>query len=69
MLNCAYHIKIFYKKNINLCSKYKSLDKSLVKLQELITICHKNIYHTQKCQQQANNKGVKCINYALDNKV
>ena len=46
--NCGYHPRIFYKKGIIFCFKSKSVDKHLMKLQELITVYKKNLYHAQK---------------------
>ena len=46
-LNYSYHFPIFYKENIDLCFKSKSVDKLLTKLRELIIIYKKNFYHTQ----------------------
>ena len=34
-----------------------------------MTICRKNIYHAQKFQKQAHNKGVKPGNYVLGDKI
>ena len=34
-----------------------------------MTICRKNLYHTQKLQKQAHNKGVKPKSYTFSDKV
>ena len=34
-----------------------------------MTVCRENLYHAQKFQKQAYNKGVKPRSYALSNKV
>ena len=34
-----------------------------------MTVCRKNLYHTQELQKQAYNKGVKPRNYASSDKV
>lgn len=47
-LNCNYHPHLFYKKDIDLRSKLKSVDKLLIEFQELMTIYNKNLDHTQK---------------------
>ena len=44
-LNCKYHFWVFYKKDIDPCSKFKSADELLAELQELMTVCRKNFYH------------------------
>ena len=38
-LNYDYHSWMFYKKKVNLCSKAKSADKLLAKLEELMVFC------------------------------
>ena len=68
-LSCAYHLWVFYKKDIDLHSKSKSVNKLLVELQELMTVCHKNLHHAQELQKQTYNKGVKPRNYASGDKV
>ena len=47
-LNCRYHPWVSYKKNIDPCSKFKSANKLLAELQELMIVCRKNLYHTQE---------------------
>ena len=44
-LNCGYYLQLFYKKDIDPRSKSKSADELLIKLQELITVCLKNIHY------------------------
>ena len=68
-LNCGYQPRISYKEDINPRSKSKSAVKLLAELRELMTVCRKNLYHTQKLQKQAHNKGVKPRSYAPGNKV
>ena len=68
-LNCGYHSWVSYKEDINLCSKSKSANKLLVELQELMTVCRKNLYHTQKLQERAHNKDIKPRSYASSDKV
>ena len=67
-LNCGYHLQVSYKKNINPRFKSKSADKLLAKLQELMTICRKNLCHTQELQKRAHDKSVKPRSYAPGNK-
>ena len=45
-LNYGYYFWVFYKKNIDPRSKFKSADELLPKLQGLIIVCCKNFYHT-----------------------
>ncbi len=68
-LNYGYHLHVFYKKDINPCSKLKSVDKLLTELRELMAVCRKNLYYAQKLQKQDNNKTVKPKSYILGNKV
>ena len=58
-LNCKYHFHVFYKKNLDLCSKLKNAEKLSFELQNLMAVCQQNLYHTQKFQKQAHNKEVK----------
>ena len=68
-LNCGYHFSIFYKEDLDPCSKSRTVEEFSSKLQELITVCQQNIYHAQEFQKQAHNKSVKSQSYALGNKV
>ena len=60
---------MFYKEDINSCSKSKLANKLLAKLRELITVCRKNLYHAQELQKQSHNKGIKARSYTPSNKV
>ena len=68
-LNYVYYRWRSYKDDVNLCSKFKSANKLLAELKELIIICRKNLYYTQKFQKKAYNKGVKLKSYISSNKV
>ncbi len=68
-LNCSYHPQVFYKEDIDPCSKSKSAAKFSLELQELISICHENFYHAQKLQKRAHNLGLKPRSYVLGNKI
>ena len=50
-LNCDYYPWMLYKKDINLCSKPKSVDKLLIKLRETMIVCKENLYHAKKLQK------------------
>ena len=58
-----------YEEDIDFRSKSKSADKLSAELQELITVCRKNLYHAQELQKQAYNKSVKPKSYALGDQV
>ena len=68
-LNCGYHPRVFFKKDINPCFWSKTADELLAELGKLMTVCQKNLHHTQKLQKQTNDKGVKPNSYAPGDKV
>lgn len=45
-LNCGYHLRACYEKDVNPCSQLKSVDKLLNKLRELMTVYKKNLQDT-----------------------
>ena len=47
-LNYEYHPRMSYEENIDFCSKFKSIDKLLAELWELMTVCRKNLYYAQE---------------------
>ena len=47
-LNYRYHFWMFYKKNIDFYSKFKSANKLSTKPRELMIIFKKNLYYAQK---------------------
>ena len=57
--NCGYHSWGSYKEDFDPRSKSRTAEELSSKLQELITVCQQNLYHAQKLQKQAQNKGVK----------
>ena len=68
-LNCGYNPHVFYKENTDPCSQSKTADKLSIELEELMTIYRENLYHAQKLQKQAHDKGVKYMSYASSDKV
>lgn len=46
--NCGYHLRILFKDEVNSCLKSCSANKLAKKLQKLMSICQKNMLHTQK---------------------
>ena len=68
-LNCGYHPQMLYKEDVDSRSKSKSANELLAELKELIIIYQENLYHAQKFQKRAYNKGVKPKSYAPSNKV
>ena len=63
-VNSGYHPRMSYKEDIDSHSKSKSADKLLAELRELMIVCWKNLYHAQKLQKRAYDKGVKPRSYA-----
>ena len=47
-LNCEYYLWMLYKKDVNLHSRSRSVDKLSAELKKLIIVCQKNLYHAQK---------------------
>ena len=68
-LNCKYHPWVFYKKNLDLYSKSKTMKELSSELQNLIVVCQQNLFYVQKLQKQAYNKEVKPQSCALGDKV
>ena len=68
-LNCGYHLWMSYKKEVDPCSKSKSADELSAELRKLIIVCQENLYHAQKLQKRAHNKGVKPRSYASGDKI
>ena len=58
-LNCRYHPRVSYKKDLNPRSQSKIAEKLSSELQNLMAACQQNLHHAQKLQKQAHNKGVK----------
>ena len=50
-LNCGYHPRILYKKDVDLRSQSKSADKLSAELRELMIVCRENLHHAQKFQK------------------
>ena len=68
-LNCGYHPHVSYEKDLDLCSKSKTAKEFFFKLRNLMAVCQQNLYHAQKLQKRAYNKGVKPQSYVLGDKV
>lgn len=68
-LNCKYHLRIYFKKNIDLYSRFCSAKKLAEELKDLMVIYLQNLLHTQKLQKGAHNKGIKPQSYKLGKKV
>lgn len=68
-LKFGYHLYVFFKKNNNHCSYFKTADKLAAKLLKLLVVCYKNFYYAQKLYKKTNNKAVKPRIYVCNNKV
>ena len=68
-LNCGYSPRVFYKEDLDPRSKSKTVEELSSKLQSLMAACQQNLYHAQKLQKRAHNKGVKLQSYAPGEKV
>ena len=68
-LNCGYHPRMLYKEDVDLRSQSKLAEELSAEPRKLIIVCRKNLYHAQKLQKRAHNKGVKPRSYALGEKV
>ena len=68
-LNCGYHPRMSYKKDVKPRFKSKSANELSAELKELMIICQENLHHAQEFQKQAHNKDVKPKSYASGDKV
>ena len=68
-LNCGYHPWMLYKEEVDSRSKFKSANKLLAELRELMIVCRENLYFAQKLQKRAHDKGVKPRSYVSSNKI
>ena len=68
-LNCGFHPSISYKKDVNLHSQSKSVNKLANELKELITVYRENLQHIQKLQKRYYNKHVRLKSYVPGEKV
>ena len=68
-INCRYHPRVSYKKNLDFYSKSKSAKEISFKLQKLITFCQQNLDHAQALQKWVHNKNVKSQIYTPGEKV
>lgn len=51
-INCGYHLKISYKKNVDPYSKSRSLDKVATVIHKLIFVYKDNLQYIQKPQKR-----------------
>ena len=48
MLNCNYYFCVYYKKDLDFCSKSKADNKLASELKKLMILNQENLHHTQK---------------------
>ena len=68
-LNCGYHPRVFYEKDLDPRSKSRTAEELSSELRKLITVCQQNLHHAQELQKRAHNRGVKPRSYAPGDKV
>ena len=67
-LNYGYHTQISYEEEVDPRFRFKSTDKLLANLRELIIVYYKNLLQFQELQKYAYNKGIKPRSYILGKK-
>lgn len=60
---------MFYKENIDPCSKSKLTEELSSEFQKLMLVSRKNLYHAQKLRKLAHNRDTKPKSYVLSDKV
>ena len=55
-LNYGYYPKVFFKEDVDPCSKSRSANKLAKELKELIEVCCQNLLHAQELQKRAYDK-------------
>ena len=68
-LNCGYHPRVFYKKDLDPHSQSKTAKELSSELRNLIATCQQNLHHAQELQKRAHNKDVKPQSYTPGDKV
>ena len=67
--NGGYHFRVFYEKDIDPCSKSKSVEKLSSELWELMTVYQQNLYYKQELRKQVYDKYVKPRSYVPRDKI
>ena len=63
-LNRGFNPQVFFKNDVDPCSRSRSANKLVKELKELMNICQQNLLHAQELQKKTNDKGVKPQSYA-----
>ena len=67
--NCGYHLRFFYKKDIDSYSESKAADELTKEIGKLMTAYRDNLQYAQKLQKQAYDKRTKLGHYTSGNKI
>ena len=68
-LNCGYHLRMSYEKDVDSRSQSKLAEELSAEIRELMIVYRENLYHVQEIQKRAHDKGVKPRSYASGEKV
>ena len=68
-LNCGFHLQVFFKDDIDPCSRSCFANELTKELSELMEICQQNLLYAQELQKRAYDKGIKPWSYASGEKV
>ncbi len=68
-LNCDYHSRVSFEKDVNSRLGSRFIDKLAKELKKLIEVCYQNLFHTQKLQKRAHDKEIKSRSYTPGEKV
>ena len=68
-LNYSFYPRVFFKDDIDPCSKSRFANKLAKELKKLMDICQQNLLHAQELQKRAHDKSVKHQSYAPGEKI
>ena len=68
-LNCKYHLRVFYKEDVEPRYRSKITDELTKKLRNLMAAYKKNLQYVKKLQKQSHNIGTKPRSYVPVKKV
>ncbi len=68
-LNCGYHLRVSFEKDIDPRSRSRSANELAEELRKLMEICCQNLLYAEELQKRADDKGVKSRSYAPGEKV
>ncbi len=68
-LNCGYYLKVAFEEDVDPRSRSRSANELAEEVGELMEVCCQNIFHAQKLQRRAYDKGLKTRSYTPGEKV